>query len=78
MKTETTYTPISGYLILLVALLILAASVWVFIWQLLWLIPLPLIGLFLLGGLVVVNPNESPFSFCLVLIKARSKNGFSG
>ncbi|HOI00067.1 MAG TPA: SPFH domain-containing protein [Bacteroidales bacterium] len=77
MKTETTYTPISGYLILLVALLILAASVWVFIWQLLWLIPLPLIGLFLLGGLVVVNPNESAV---LVLFGAYKgtikKNGF--
>ena len=78
MKNEKTYTAVSGYLMLLILLVILLGTMFSFLMGMVWL-GIVLIPLFLLTaiGLTVVNPNESSV---LVLFGAYQgtikKNGF--
>ena len=78
MKQEKDYSPMSGYLALFVILLLIIFPVLgiIFIKNLFLIIPLVL-GLFGIGGFVIVNPNESSV---LVLFGAYKgtikKNGF--
>jgi regulator of protease activity HflC (stomatin/prohibitin superfamily) len=60
MKTERTYNAVSGYLIFLILLAILAGSIIGFVNEIIWLGSV-LISLFVLGfiGFTIVNPNES-------------------
>jgi regulator of protease activity HflC (stomatin/prohibitin superfamily) len=60
MKTEKIFTPMNGYLMLFITLImIIAPFPFLVIYQLFILIPVIVIGIFLLGGVFVVNPNES-------------------
>lgn len=78
MKNEKTHTAVSGYLMLLILLVILLGTMFSFLMGMVWL-GIVLIPLFLLTaiGLTVVNPNES---CVLVLFGAYQgtikKNGF--
>jgi len=78
MKNEKEHSPINGYLMLSVIFLLIVPPVlgMIFMKMLLFII-LIVIGLFLLPGLVIVNPNESSV---LVLFGAYKgtirKNGF--
>jgi len=78
MKNEKTYTAVSGYLMLLILLVILLGTIFSFLIGMVW-IGGVLIPLFLLTaiGFTVVNPNESSV---LVLFGAYQgtikKNGF--
>ncbi len=78
MKNEKTYTAVSGYLMVLILLIILLGTIFSFLMGMVW-IGMVLIPLFLLTaiGLTVVNPNESSV---LVLFGAYQgtikKNGF--
>lgn len=57
---EITHSPFSGYLfILLVLLLIVPSVIGIIMFKLIWLIAFIVIGAFLLPGFVIVNPNES-------------------
>ena len=60
MKAESTYTALSGYLMLIVLLIILAGSIFSFIFEIVWGGSI-LTFLFILGcvGFTIVNPNES-------------------
>ncbi|MGE5350063.1 MAG: SPFH domain-containing protein [Actinomycetota bacterium] len=78
MKEERIFKASSGYLFLIISLLIIAASVWLFIGEVFWLGAIMIfVGLFVLAGLMVVNPNES---MVMVLFGAYrgtvKKNGF--
>lgn len=60
MKEERIFRASSGYLFLLIGLLIAAAMVFTFIYEIYWLGTLLIVLTFLiLPGLMVVNPNES-------------------
>jgi len=60
MKEERIFKASSGYLFLILGLLILAATVLCFISEIYWLGSiLILVGILVLAGLMVVNPNES-------------------
>ncbi len=60
MKEERIFKASSGYLFLLIGLLVLAAVVLAFINEIIWLgVVLMLLSLLILPGLMVVNPNES-------------------
>ena len=60
MKEEKTYLPMSGYLGLLMVLIFIALPVLGLVFmKMLWLIPVLIVGLFFIGGFLVVNPNES-------------------
>jgi len=60
MKEERIFKASSGYLFLILGLLILAATVMCFISEIYWLGSiLILVGILVLAGLMVVNPNES-------------------
>ena len=78
MKNEKTYTAVSGYLMVLILLIILLGTIFSFLMGMVW-IAMVLIPLFLFTaiGLTVVNPNES---CVLVLFGAYQgtvkKNGF--
>lgn len=78
MKNEKEHSPINGYLMLFVIFLLIVPPIlgMIFI-KMIWLVILVAIGLFLLPGLVIVNPNESSV---LVLFGAYKgtirKNGF--
>lgn len=60
MKAEKTFKPVTGYLVLFVALLLVSGAVFSFIGEIVWL-GISLVVLFLLTiiGFTVVNPNES-------------------
>lgn len=78
MKTEKEHSPINGYLMLTVILLLIIPPVLGLIFmKMIWLIALVVIGVSCLPGLVIVNPNESSV---LVLFGAYKgtirKNGF--
>ena len=78
MKNEKSYSPMSGYLMLLMVLLLIAIPVLGIIYmKMIWLVAILVVGLFCIGGFVVVNPNESSV---LVLFGAYKgtikKNGF--
>lgn len=60
MKEEQIFKASSGYLLLIIGLLLLAAAVWLLTIEIFWLgAVLIFVGMFLLAGLMVVNPNES-------------------
>lgn len=60
MKTEKDYTPSSGYVWLLIYLLLIAASIaGIVVMKLIPLIVVVLVSVFLLSGIFVVNPNEA-------------------
>ncbi len=60
MKEEKIFKASSGYLLLIIGLLLLAAAVWLLTIEVFWLgAVLIFVSMFLLAGLMVVNPNES-------------------
>ncbi|MCK4676973.1 MAG: SPFH domain-containing protein [Bacteroidales bacterium] len=60
MKEEKAFLPMSGYLGLLMVLIFIAVPVLGLVFmKMLWLIPVLIVGLFFIGGFLVVNPNES-------------------
>lgn len=72
------YSPLSGYLLLFFALILIIGPILGMVFmKMFWLAAILAIGLFLLGGFVIVNPNESSV---LVLFGAYKgtikKNGF--
>ncbi|MDM8004472.1 MAG: SPFH domain-containing protein [Bacteroidota bacterium] len=78
MKEERIFKASSGYLVLVLALIAIAATIFAFIGEIFWLgTILTLVDLLLLAGLMVVNPNES---MVMVLFGAYrgtvKKNGF--
>ncbi len=78
MEKEKLYTPMSGYIGLVMALLLIGVPIALMVrYQILWLIAILVIGIFCLIGLMVVNPNESSV---LVLfgkyVGTVKKNGF--
>jgi len=78
MKEERIFKASSGYLFLVIALLAVAATVYLFIREVFWLgSVLVLVDILLFAGLMVVNPNES---MVMVLFGAYGgtvkKNGF--
>ncbi len=78
MKEEKAFLPMSGYLGLFMVLIFIAVPVLGLVFmKMLWLIPVLIVGLFFIGGFLVVNPNESSV---LVLFGKYSgtvkKNGF--
>ena len=78
MKKEKIYSPVSGYLALFVIILLIGIPIAGFILaKMIWLVIFLALGLFCIGGLVIINPNESSV---LVLFGAYKgtikKNGF--
>ncbi|UBM63232.1 SPFH domain-containing protein [Candidatus Sulfidibacterium hydrothermale] len=78
MKEEKLFKPVSGYLALVIVLVLIGIPVWaVATGQMLWTILLGIIGLFLLPGFTVVNPNESKVLTLFGAYKGTIKdNGF--
>jgi len=78
MKKEKDYQAVSGYLMMLLTLILIIVPVLGIIFiKMIWLIAFLIVGLFLLPGFVIINPNESRV---LVLFGAYKgtirKNGF--
>jgi regulator of protease activity HflC (stomatin/prohibitin superfamily) len=60
MKQELTFKPVSGYVVLLITILVLAAVITSFASEVVWLgVILAILFVFLTIGFTVVNPNES-------------------
>ncbi len=78
MSQEKTFKPVSGYLFLLLELVILAGSILGFFYEIIWLgIVLAVIFIFLLIGFTVINPNESCVMVLFGAYKGTVKiNGF--
>lgn len=75
MKEEKTFSPLSGYSFLILSLLMVGLSVWgLAAKEWLWLIPVLALGLFLIPGFVVVNPNESSVLVLFGAYKGTIKN----
>ncbi|MBU2554999.1 MAG: SPFH domain-containing protein [Bacteroidales bacterium] len=79
MKAEKEFTPVSGYLMILVAFLLIVPSIFGIIFlKLIWLIGLIVIGVFILPGFMIVNPNESSVLVLFGAYKGTVKrNGFA-
>lgn len=78
MKKEKEFSPINGYLMTLVIFMLIVPSVLGIIFvKMIWLVALVILGIVLIPGLLIVNPNESSV---LVLFGAYKgtirKNGF--
>jgi len=78
MKKEVEFSPMSGYLALLVIFMLIALPILAIIFvKMIWMSAFILLGLFGIAGLLIVNPNESSV---LVLFGAYKgtvkKNGF--
>ncbi len=78
MKKEKDYQAVSGYLMMLLTLILIIVPVLGIIFiKMIWLIAFLIVGLFLLPGFAIINPNESRV---LVLFGAYKgtirKNGF--
>ncbi len=78
MKDEKSFTAGSGYLMLLVVLLLIGLPILgIIFFKMIWLIVFTVIGLFMLVGFVVVNPNESSVLVLFGEYKGTiKKNGF--
>lgn len=78
MKKEKEYQPVSGYLMLLIALLLIIVPILGIIFmKMIWLIAIIIIGVFSLPGFVIVNPNESRVLILFGAYKGTiRKNGF--
>jgi len=78
MKKEKSYSTVSGFLMLTLSLLLIVAPILGIVYvKMIWLAVFIVIGIFLIPGFVIVNPNESSV---LVLFGAYKgtirKNGF--
>jgi regulator of protease activity HflC (stomatin/prohibitin superfamily) len=78
MKQELTFKPISGYVVLLIAILALGGSIAGFAFQIIWAgIVAAILFVFLTIGFTVVNPNESCVMVLFGAYKGTIKeNGF--
>ncbi|MDO9339052.1 MAG: SPFH domain-containing protein [Bacteroidales bacterium] len=78
MKQELTFKPISGYVVLLIAILALGGSIAGFAFQMIWQgVVAALLFVFLTIGFTVVNPNESCVMVLFGAYKGTIKeNGF--
>ncbi len=78
MKNETNYKPMSGYIMLIIALILIIGPVLgIIATQMLWLIAFIVVGVFLATGFSVVNPNESSVLMLFGAYKGTVKtNGF--
>jgi regulator of protease activity HflC (stomatin/prohibitin superfamily) len=78
MKEEKNFSPISGYLMLVVVLvLIIIPALGLFLVKMLWLIAPIVLGIFLAIGFLVINPNESAVMVLFGAYKGTiKKNGF--
>ncbi|MFA5417194.1 MAG: SPFH domain-containing protein [Bacteroidales bacterium] len=78
MKFEKDFTPVSGYVMLLIAFVLIVASIaGIVLFKNLFLIGTLVIGLFILPGLIIVNPNESSIMVLFGAYKGTVKrNGF--
>jgi len=78
MKNETNYEPMSGYIMLLVVLILIIGPVLgIMATQMVWLVVFIVIGVFLATGFAVVNPNESSVLMLFGAYKGTVKtNGF--
>ena len=78
MKNETSYKPMSGYLMLLIVLILIIGPVLgILATQMVWLVAFIVIGVFLATGFSVVNPNESSVLMLFGAYKGTVKtNGF--
>jgi regulator of protease activity HflC (stomatin/prohibitin superfamily) len=78
MKEEKNFSPMSGYLMLVIVLaLIIIPVLGLFMMKMLWLIAPMVLGLFLAIGFLVVNPNESAVMVLFGAYKGTiKKNGF--
>ena len=60
MNKEKVYSAFSGYVALLIVILLIVPSVLgIIMAKMIWLIAFIVIGVFMLPGFVIVNPNES-------------------
>lgn len=78
MKNETNYKPMSGYIMLIISLILIIGPVLgIIATQMLWLIAFIVVGVFLATGFSVVNPNESSVLMLFGAYKGTVKtNGF--
>ncbi len=78
MKKEVEFSPMSGYLALLVIFLLIALPVLAIIFvKMIWMSAFILLGLFGIAGLLIVNPNESSVLILFGAYKGTvKKNGF--
>ena len=78
MKQEFTFKPASGYLAIMVALVLLGGAIAGFVYEIIWLgVVLLVLLLFTLAGLTVFNPNESCVMVLFGAYKGTVKeNGF--
>ena len=78
MKNETNYKPMSGYIMLIIVLILIIGPVLgIIATQMLWLIAFIVVGVFLATGFSVVNPNESSVLMLFGAYKGTVKtNGF--
>ena len=78
MKKEVEFSPISGYLALIVIFLLIALPVLAIIFvKMIWVSVFILLGLFGIAGLLIVNPNESSVLILFGAYKGTvKKNGF--
>ena len=78
MKQELAFKPVSGYVVLLIAILALGGSIAGFAFQVIWLgIVAAVLFVFLTVGFTVVNPNESCVMVLFGAYKGTIKeNGF--
>jgi len=79
MKAEKEFLPLSGYVMLAVALLLIIPSIiGLIVLKNLFLVGLVFIGVFILVGFIIVNPNESSIMVLFGAYKGTIKqNGFS-
>ena len=78
MKKENEFSPMSGYLALLVIFMLIALPVLAIIFvKMIWMSAFILLGLFGIAGLLIVNPNESSVLILFGAYKGTvKKNGF--
>jgi regulator of protease activity HflC (stomatin/prohibitin superfamily) len=78
MKNEKDFTPISGYLGLLLVLVLFVPAIFLIVLQQhFWAIAFPVLGFICLAGFLVVNPNESTVLTLFGAYKGTVKqNGF--
>lgn len=75
MNQEKTYNPISGYVMLVLVILLIGLPVWaMFATKMFILGIIAGVGLFLIGGFVIVNPNESSVLVLFGAYKGTIKN----
>ena len=78
MKQESSYSPLNGYFILVVVLLLIILPILgIVYYEWLWSIPILIVAAFCLGGFMVINPNESMVLVLFGNYKGTAKkNGF--